>query len=118
MDSAIVIPIYTGKSRLSKNNQIFFSQIKKVFSKRNLFLVLPKSIEKEWSTDKDFQIISVSNSFFKDKLSYSKLLCTEFFYKSFIEFDYIQIVQPDCWVFEDKLDYFSSQGFDYIGAPG
>ena len=39
---------------MSKNNQIFFSQIKKVFSKRNLFLVLPKSIEKEWSTDDDF----------------------------------------------------------------
>ena len=116
MDSAIVIPIYTGKSRLSKNNQIFFSQIKKVFSKRK-FIVLPKSIEKN-TTDKDFQIIWVSNSFFKDKLSYSKLLGTEFFYKSFIEFDYIQIVQPDCWVSEDKLIIFLHKDSITLEPPG
>ena len=26
-------------------------------------------------------------------------------------------MQTDCWVFQDNLEYFTSKGFDYIGAP-
>ena len=36
---------------------------------------------------------------------------------AFADFDFLQIVQLDCWIFEDRLDEFMSLGLDYIGAP-
>ena len=117
MNIAVVVPIYKKQKELSDEDKSFIIQIKKIFYRRTIFLVLPKSIEQEWTDDNNFNVIPFEDKFFKNKLSYSNLLCKELFYNCFIDFDYIQVVQTDCWVFDDKLDYFISENFDYIGAP-
>lgn len=117
MKIAVVIPIYKKINDLCAEDKNLIIQIKKVFYRRSIFLVLPKSIEQNWIHEKSFTTISFDDCFFVDKNSYSKLLCNELFYKCFDDFDYIQIVQTDCWVFEDRLNHFSSKDFDYIGAP-
>jgi hypothetical protein len=117
MKIAIVIPIYKKKVDLSSEEKSLITQLKKVFEKRHIILIVPKSIECDWIDNDNFSIISFKNYYFTDKNSYSELLCSLFFYNCFRDFDYIQIVQTDCWVFEDRLDYFISKGFDYIGAP-
>ena len=38
------------------------------------------------------------------------------FYETFLECEYILIYQLDAFVFSDKLKYFCSLGYDYIGA--
>lgn len=117
LNVAIVVPVYKKFQFLEKSELKLFEQIKTVLTNRQILFILPKSLEKNWIQNSGFKIISFKDSYFKDKLSYSKLLCRKQFYESFSDFDYIQIIQTDCWIFEDKLDYFTNLGLDYIGAP-
>jgi hypothetical protein len=114
---AIVIPVYKELSSHSMNEKALFEQAKKVFKSRTLFLVGPNSLDTEFIAAERFNFIPFKDKFFKDKLTYSKLLCSQKFYQSFTNYDYIQVVQTDCWLFEDQLDDYTSRGFDYIGAP-
>lgn len=116
-NAVIVIPIYNKYQSSNTSELKLFEKIKTVFTNREVFITLPKSLEKNWKKNSEFKTISFNDAYFKDKLSYSKLLCRKQFYESFSDYDYIQIIQTDCWVFEDKLDYFINLNFDYIGAP-
>ena len=114
---AVVIPVYKKLSEHSKSEKALIEQTKKVFKDRSLFFAGPESLSKSLEVYDRFDHISFGNEFFKDKFTYSRLLCSLQFYKSFSDYDFIQLIQTDCWLFEDKLDYFASSGFDYIGAP-
>jgi len=117
MKVAVVIPIYKKKCDLSLEEKFLIRQLKKVFLTRQIILIVPESIKCEWIDDKNLSVLSFKNYYFTDKNTYSELLCSLSSYNRFKVFDYIQIVQTDCWVFEDRLEYFISKGFDYIGAP-
>ena len=117
LNVAIVVPVYKKFKDLDQSELKLIEQIKSIFSNREIFIILPESLEADWKEECGFETIMFNDSYFKDKLSYSKLLCRKEFYESFSDFCYIQIIQTDCWVFEDKLDYFSKLGLDYIGAP-
>ena len=117
LNVAIVVPVYKKFKYLDESELKLIDQIKSVFTNRDIFIILPESLEADWKEECGFKTIIFNDSYFKDKLSYSKLLCRKEFYESFSDFSYIQIIQTDCWVFEDKLDYFSELGLDYIGAP-
>ena len=114
---ALVIPIYKKHNSLNKLELRLLSHIKSLFSNRSIYLVIPKSLNVNWGNYTDFNLICFNDLYFKDKFSYSNLLCRKNFYESFNDYDYLQIIQTDCWVFEDKLDHFCNLGFDYIGAP-
>lgn len=114
---AILVPIYKELSAYSTNEKRLFEQIKKIFPDKPILLFGPHHLESIVSSDGGFKFIAFDVKFFKDKYTYSELLCSLEFYQSFANYDFIQIVQTDCWVFEDKLDYFASADFDYLGAP-
>lgn len=114
---AIVIPVHKKFQLLEKSELKLFEQIKAIFTKREILVILPESLEEDWEQNIEFQTMSFSDNYFKDKFSYSKLLCRKKFYQSFSDYDFIQIIQTDCWIFEDKIDYFTNLGLDYIGAP-
>ena len=116
-DTAIVVPVYKELCKLSDSEINLLNLVSQIFSKREMFLAIPESIFKKWKRFKQFNFIPFQDDFFKDKFSYSNLLCRKNFYHSFNNFEYIQIVQTDCWIFEDNLDHFIDLGFDYIGAP-
>lgn len=48
---------------------------------------------------------------------YNRLMLSETLYQRFDAYQYLLICQTDAFVFEDKLDYWCNQGYDYIGAP-
>lgn len=56
-------------------------------------------------------------SHFGSVRTYSRLLRSPAFYEPFLDHEYMLIYQPDCYVFEDRLDEFCGQPYDYIGAP-
>ena len=62
-----------------------------------------------------FQIYD--DNYFLSLNKYSKFMLNKEFYKNFIEYDYMLIYQLDAWVFEDQLEYWCNQNYDYIGAP-
>jgi hypothetical protein len=114
---AVVIPVYKKLSEHSKSEKALIEQTKKVFKDRSLFFAGPESLSTSLNNYDRFDFICFEDEFFKDKFSYSRLLCSLQFYQTFSDYDFIQLIQTDCWLFEDKLEHFASAGFDYLGAP-
>jgi hypothetical protein len=118
---AIVIPIY--KKNLTDTESQAYLQCLKIFNKRDLFLVCPQSLDttiyKNVAIKKKITLIHkrFSDKYFNGIEGYNKLMLSLNFYKSFKDYEYIQIYQLDAWVFRDELDYWCDKGYDYIGAP-
>lgn len=49
--------------------------------------------------------------------AYNKLCFSADLYTAFNQFEYMLIYQLDAFIFEDKLDYWCNQQYDYIGGP-
>ena len=117
----IVVPIH--KSKLSKREILYTKNNLNFFPKYDKYIILP---EKE-KTDslKNFSyfkfplvhFIFVKTEFFYSIHSYNRLLTRCFFYKLFIKYKYILIVQTDVVICFDDLQNWCSKNYDYIGAP-
>ncbi len=114
---AVLIPIHKELTSHTSDERALVEQTKKVFKDRSLFLFGPDSLASSFRLEGSFEFTPFDRKYFEGKFTYSKLLCSLQFYQSFSDYDFIQVVQTDCWVFEDKLDHFAAKGFDYIGAP-
>lgn len=119
--AAIIIPIY--KEQLSESEVKSLLQCIKVLNKYPIIFVCSKSLNvhnyehlcQQNNTEVFFE--RFEDKYFSGLLEYSQLLLNIDFYKRFKEYTYILIYQLDAWVFEDKLQYWCEQGYDYIGAP-
>jgi len=114
---AIVVPAYKILKDLTRYEIKLLEQINSIFKNRRLFFIVPKCLELDYKSYENFTTIAFADNYFHDKHTYSSLLTSKDFYSRFDEFEYMQIIQTDCWVFDDRLDEFVSKGLDYIGAP-
>src|SRR4029079_3572600 len=48
---------------------------------------------------------------------YNRLMNIPYFYRHFLEYDYILIYQLDTFVFENNLEEWCNMNIDYVGAP-
>lgn len=55
--------------------------------------------------------------FFESVSAYNRLMLSPFFYKRFLDYEYILISQTDSWLFEDRIWEWCLKDYDYIGAP-
>ena len=110
---AVVIPVY--KETLNDFEKISLAQCRKILGNYPLIFVAPKG--KKFSYLIEGNIIAYfPQKFFEGLDGYNELMITPNFYKTFFNYDYILIYQLDAFVFTDKLEYFCSLGYDYIGA--
>jgi len=114
---AIVIPIY-------KNHP----STQEIYALHNNFTILndyPKYIiaptgfnfEEYGDIFKSSEILHLPPHWFKSLNSYNRLMLTKMFYKLFLNYEYILILQPDALVFKNELHEWCSKGYSYIGAP-
>lgn len=109
----IVIPLY--KENPSELELKSVNRARQIFAGRDIFYVVPAGFN---SSAYGYEaIIEFPTYYFQSLVNYSELCCLHDFYAAFKDYDYMMIYQPDCWVFEDKLDEFCALGYDYIGAP-
>jgi hypothetical protein len=109
----VVIPLY--KTQPSDLERKSVEQARKIFAGRDIFYVVPVGFD---SSAYGFEApVEFPAYYFQSLVNYSELCCLHDFYQAFKDYEYMLIYQPDCWVFEDKLDEFCALGFDYIGAP-
>ncbi|MBR0260838.1 MAG: hypothetical protein IJQ85_03490 [Selenomonadaceae bacterium] len=116
MSSKVAVVIPTYKDELNEFEKISLAQVRKVLGKYPIIFVAPEGKNFSYLEPNDF-IAAVDARFFKSKGAYNELMMSPFFYKAFLDFDYILIYQLDAFVFYDALEYFCSLGYDYIGAP-
>ena len=113
-DCCIVIPVY--KTVLTNFEAESLRQCIKIFSgKHDICFAAPESLD--LSVNGIFKIKRFADDFFKSIDGYNELCRRWEFYDTFKEYKYILVYQLDCWVFEDRLDYFIGLGYDWFGAP-
>ncbi|MBC3786329.1 DUF5672 family protein [Spirosoma utsteinense] len=114
---AVVIPVY--KPKPTEHEIISLTQCLRILGKHTVYLVAPHSLDisyyREFSPT--LQSKTFDNSYFSDIQGYNRLMLSEQFYGAFTDVEYILIHQLDAFVFDDKLDDWCRQGYDYIGAP-
>jgi hypothetical protein len=109
----VVIPLY--KEKPSAGELMSIRRACEVFAGRDIFYVKPQGMSIEAYP---FQAAyEFPEYYFSSLQTYSELCCYNKFYSVFRDYEYMLICQPDCWVFEDRLDEFCALGYDYIGAP-
>lgn len=114
----IVIPIYKSFDNLSDDEISSLFQIVKICkNKYEISIVCPNNLDiSGYENIYNFSFNFTDPSFFTSRYSYSNLCVDYNFYKSYEYYNYMLIYQLDSWCFSDKLEYFCSLGYDYIGA--
>lgn len=115
--NAVIVPFY--KPSLTTIEAIALEQCFKVLHHHPIIVIAPNKLDISF-VSKQYRfsdVIRFNDNFFNDINGYNQLMISPLFYKSFSSYSYILIYQLDAFVFEDKLDYWCRQGYDYIGAP-
>ncbi len=92
----------------------------KVLGKRHAFVVLhPNSYQAGYLKEQypEIELMPLPDENFKGIDSYNKMMLNPWFYSLFPKYEYMLVYQIDAYVFNDQLDYWTSLGYDYIGAP-
>lgn len=110
----IVIPVY--KETLSVCEKISLAQIKRVLGQYHICFMAPEKMRK-FLTDKGYKVEYFPDKCLSSIVEFSKLLLTPDFYERFVQYQYMLVYQLDAFVFSDRLLYFCSLGYDFIGAP-
>jgi hypothetical protein len=116
-NTVVVVPIYRPSLELLEQFSIDFSM--GVLAGRHCVFAAPKGLDVSYyrnrypaSTFETFE-----PEFFASVEDYSRLLISRGFYQRFHAYEFLLVLQPDAIVFRDEIAYWTSQPFDYIGAP-
>ena len=114
-----VILILAHKPILSRNEAISLLQCTKVFRSREIRLVCPKGLDTSQYIDlaPKLEIDYIPRQWQSTYSAFNRLKISPFLYKKYSRFGFILFYELDAFVFEDKLKYWCSQPYDYIGAP-
>jgi hypothetical protein len=115
----VIVPIY--KERPSENEYHSIYRAAQVFEEDKKFFILPEGMNYSYYQQQfpSFCYQFFSKRYFRNTISYSRLLLTPMFYRSFKEYQYMLISQPDSILLSEdraEFDYFIHQGVDYWGA--
>jgi len=114
MKYKILVPIY--KNDLSVNEMLSLRNVTDVYGKSEIVLFSPKRLKPGNEISK-YDIQKFEDNFFKDVMSYNRLMLSKEFYERFCHYDYILIHQLDAFIFKKQLKKWCEKGYDYIGAP-
>lgn len=111
----IVIPVY--KTSLSETEQVSLQQVRRILHSYPICFAIPHSLNPVGSFMEEARIERFDDRYFVSKNSYSEMMLSTDFYRRFTDYEYMLLYQLDAFVFSDRLAYFCSLGYDYIGAP-
>lgn len=115
----VIIPIY----KQIPDPDEFFS-IRNTVNKMQgfpIYFVAPNKLNVTiYSQFDSVKIVRFANHYFKNIYGYNKLMLCTGFYKKFLDYEYMLIVQPDALIFRDGsylAELMKDKDFDYWGAP-
>lgn len=112
----IVIPIY--KEDPSEYDIASIRRTNVMLHNHDIVFVCPENLNIDaYSEFKNIKYVRFDDSYFKGIREYSRLCLLYEFYEKFKDYEYMMIVQTDCWIFRDEVDEWCEKGYDYIGAP-
>lgn len=114
-NSKVVVVIPRYREQLNICEQVSLRQVQFILAKYDIVFVSPSKMKYFYSGNDAVEFFP--DECFETRYGYSELLMTTDFYARFDKYEYLLIYQLDAYVFQDKLDYYCSLGYDYIGAP-
>ena len=118
---AVVIPIYKSFEKLSSNEIQALIQIRTILIKRDIFFVYPSYVDPAKYVrllhPAQATAVRLDDKYFGSQDSSNRMLLSYEVYWHFNKYDYMLVHHIDAFVFSDQLNYWCSQGFDYVGAP-
>ncbi|MDF7810192.1 DUF5672 family protein [Hymenobacter sp. YC55] len=113
----VVIPVHSAQP--TANELIAFEQCFRVLHGRTIKVLAPQGLELHAYRNHvaDFDVLFIDPKWQASIAAYNKLKLSKYFYKLFRRYNYLLTYELDCFIFRDELDYWCSQGYDYIGAP-
>jgi hypothetical protein len=112
----VVIPVYSAQP--TANELVAFAQCFRVLHGRTIKVLAPRGLALQaYRQAADFDVLFIDPKWQASIAAYNKLKLSKFFYSLFRQYEYLLTYELDCFVFRDELDYWCSQGYDYIGAP-
>lgn len=114
----ILIPVY--KLNPSTDEVASLHQLEIILGKWEIRFVCPKTLDMstyDTITNTCYRKERFEDHYFEGISGYNTLMRENAFYRRFCAYEYMLIYQLDAWVFRDELEYWCSQGYDYIGAP-
>jgi hypothetical protein len=114
---SVIIPLYSAQ--LSELELKSLAQAYQVLRAYPLIIVKPESLDVSdiLRAFPGISVCSFADACFKGIEGYNRLMLSSFFYKRFLESEYILIYQLDAFVFRDELPEWCAKDYDYIGAP-
>lgn len=117
---AVVIPVY--KARPNHTELVSIKQCLSILKDHPIIFFGPESLDigayaALCDGNVPFKFKSFEKRYFENIAGYNRLMLSPHFYRAFSNYRYILVHQPDAYVFKDELDYWCSQGYDFIGAP-
>ena len=114
----VVIPVYRNPDNFEKVNLL---KTVSVFRETHtIVLVCPDNFSTAAYNEiygYDFAVTRFPRKYFRSKETYSEMLLSVGFYKTFSSWEYMLIVQPDVFIFGNVLELEQFYGYAYLGAP-
>jgi len=118
-NAVVVIPVY--KTGLNDDELLSLKRSLQVLAHHPFAIACPESLDLEPLVpvlqSVSYAVKRFNDNYFKGLSGYNQLMLSEAFYEAFADYEYILICQMDVFVFEDRLEHWCNQGYDYIGAP-
>lgn len=116
MKTIIVIPIYR---HVEGTERVSLDQCMRVLGNHEIVAIHPQrlDISEDLRSYPSIRRMALRDDWFDGVAGYNRMMLSTEFYNKFAEYDYMLIYQLDAYVFSDQLDYWTSLGYDYIGAP-
>lgn len=113
----IMIPVH--KQHPPAYELISFRQCFKVLGHYPVCLVAPVGLDLSVYEEavSGFSIIRVDPVWMSSVLNYNKLKLSRYFYSLFSGYEFLLTYELDAFIFTDNLQFWCSQGYDFIGAP-
>lgn len=114
-----VVLTHIYREKLSHNETLALLHSFSILQRHDIFFVGPSGLDISFyqQTFPLLKYVFFNDDYFSSTDSYSKLLLSIEFYKAFPGYTHMLIVQTDCIVFSDDLDYWMASPYDYVGAP-
>jgi hypothetical protein len=117
--AVVVVPVY--KTDLGDNELLSLKRSLRVLANHPFAIACPEGLDLgpllPLLQSVSYSVERFHPDFFKGLSGYNQLMLSEAFYQAFEEYAYVLICQMDVFVFEDRLQYWCEQGYDYVGAP-
>lgn len=112
----IVIPAYKAQLNLVEKQNLYITKKTNPKAKYLLFTHTECKLKEYEEILGDFEIIYSNKSNFSSIASYNALIKTQEFYKHFLKYEYILILQLDAVLVKD-IKKIAVKNYDFIGAP-